>query len=339
MMPRLELSRSQILCFRRRVGSLDERLPAGAHSLRRAAWAGLQDSMPRAALLSIHARVDRTASTTWEHPSLTQLWGPRFSAYVVAVKDLAIFSLGRLPDHGPRRERARDTAARLHAFLDGLRMPFGQAGRAMGVQPNSLRYAALTGTILLRWDGAHQPVVWTAEAPNMDARNARLELVRRYLHILGPATASSFARWAGMRPTEVRTAFQALADELTPVHTPIGDAWILASDEARFRAQPGPAAPARLLPSGDAYFLLWGADRALLVPEAKRRAALWTTRVWPGALLVGGEIVGLWRRSAADVSIETWRCLSSKERDAVEAEAVSLPLPGLNDPIAVRWGR
>lgn len=117
MMPRLELSRSQILCFRRRVGSLDERLPAGAKSLRLAAWAGLQDSMPRAALLSIHARVEHTASATWEHPSLTQLWGPRFSAYVVAAKDLAVFSLGRLPDHGPRRERARDTAARLHAFL------------------------------------------------------------------------------------------------------------------------------------------------------------------------------------------------------------------------------
>jgi len=61
--------------------------------------------------------------------------------------------------------------------------------------------------------------------------------------------------------------------------------------------------------------------------------------VWPGALLVGGEIVGVWRRSATDVSIESWRSLSSKERDAVEAEAESLPLPGLNDPIAVRWDR
>ncbi|HTR36169.1 MAG TPA: hypothetical protein VMH80_09720 [Bryobacteraceae bacterium] len=53
--PRLELTRSQILAFRRQAGSLDERLPAGAKSLRQIAWAGLQDSMPRAALLSIHA--------------------------------------------------------------------------------------------------------------------------------------------------------------------------------------------------------------------------------------------------------------------------------------------
>ena len=47
---RLRLTRQQILAFRRRVGGLEKRLPAGAESLRRAAWAGLQDSMPRAAL-------------------------------------------------------------------------------------------------------------------------------------------------------------------------------------------------------------------------------------------------------------------------------------------------
>ena len=55
----LELTRAQILAFRRQVGALEERLPRGARSLRQAAWAGLQDSMPRAALLSIHARVER----------------------------------------------------------------------------------------------------------------------------------------------------------------------------------------------------------------------------------------------------------------------------------------
>jgi len=324
--PRLKLSRLQILSFRRRVSSIDERLPAGAKSLRRAAWAGLQDSVPRAALLSIHARVEGTSSASWEHPSLVQLWGPRFSDYVIASKDLPIFSLGRLPEDGRRRARAHDTARRLHAFLAGRRMPFGQAGRGMGVPPNSLRYASPTGTVLLRWDGAHQPVVWTVPPPDMDPAHARRELARRYLHIFGPATAASFARWAGIPGAEANSAFTALAGMLTPTSTPIGDAWILASDEGQFRAQPGPAAQARLLPSGDAYYLLWGADRQILVPDAKRRAELWTTRVWPGALLVGGEIVGTWRRAAAEVSINVWRRLSSAEREAVEAEAKSLPL-------------
>jgi hypothetical protein len=152
---RRELSRSQILAFRRQVGSLDERLPMAVKSLRPAAWAGLQDSMPRAALLSLHARVARADPTLWEHPSFVQLWGPRYSNYVVAAKDLPIVSLGR--------------------------------------------------------------------------------------------------------------------------------------------------------------------------------------RVWPGALLVSGEIGGVWRRASAEVTIETWRRLSSSEREAVEVEALSLPLPGLDGPIVIRW--
>jgi len=333
---RLELSRSQILSHRRRVGSIDERLPGGAKSLQRAAWAGLQDSVPRAALLSIHARVQRTGSTSWEHPSLVQLWGPRFSDYVVASRDLAIFSLGRLPEDSRRRARAYDTARRLHECLDGRRLPFGEAGRAMGVAPNSLRYAAPTSTVLLRWDGARQPVIWTVPAAAMDPGHARLELARRYLHIFGPATPASFARWAGTGRPEARSTFAALADEAIPAATPIGDAWILASDEDRFRSKPVPATGVRFLPSGDAYYLFWGADRELLVPDAALRAKLWTTRVWPGALLVDGEIAGTWRRSSSEVSIDLWRRLSSAERDATEAEGMSLPL-GLPNLINVRW--
>src|SRR5436305_1527421 len=166
----LALNREQILAFRRRVGALDERLPPGDDSLRQAAWAGLQDSMPRAALLSVHARLSGTEPPTWEHPSLVQLWGPRYQVNVVA--------------------------------------------------------------------------------------------------------------------SAVVAAFRQLEDELTPVRTPNGDAWLLTADEQAARAAAAAPAPARLLPSGDAYYLLWGADRALLVPDAARRDQLWTSRVWPGALLV-----------------------------------------------------
>src|SRR5204863_1877782 len=94
----LRVTRTQILAYRRRVGALDRRLPAGTRSLRRAAWAGLQDSMPRAALLSIHARVRGADPSSWEHPSLVQVWGPRFSTYVVPARDRALFTLARLPD-------------------------------------------------------------------------------------------------------------------------------------------------------------------------------------------------------------------------------------------------
>jgi winged helix DNA-binding protein len=117
----------------------------------------------------------------------------------------------------------------------------------------------------------------------------------------------------------------------------MGDAWILAADEPSFLRAPHQPAPARLLPSGDAYWVLQGADRDLLVPDETRRPLLWTPRVWPGALLIDGEIVGTWRRANAVVSISTWRVLTPAERDAVESEAGALPLPDLAGKIRVRW--
>src|SRR5207302_1520521 len=203
--------------------------------------------MPRAALVSIHARVEGTEPSTWEDSSLVQLWGPRHHAYVIPARDLAVFSLGRLPDEGGALRVAEDLAARLHLFLSGARMTYGEAGRA------------------------------------------------------------------------------------------VGDSWILTSDEPAFRAARRRAASARLLPSGDAYFLLQGGDRELLVPDASRRRALWTPRVWPGAVLVDGEIVGTWRRALGTVTIEAWRRLTRAARDAVETEAASLPLPEIQGRVVTRW--
>jgi Winged helix DNA-binding domain len=332
----LELTRAQILGFRRRVGALDERLPRGARSLRTAAWAGLQDSMPRAALLSIHARVEEAHPSSWEDRSLVQVWGPRYSVFVVPARDHAVFTLARLPDAGRGRQRAEDMAARIHGFLRGRRMSDNEVATGLGVH-NALRYATATGTLLIRWEGARAPVIWTVPRPEIDSFDARCELARRYLHVYGPSTAPAFAKWAGIGSAEARAAFEALGKTLTPVRTQIGDAWILARDEAAFRESGRPPGAARLLPSGDAYWLLQDADRELLVPDAGQRAELWTPRVWPGAVLVGGEIVGTWRRAHADLSIQSWRRLTRAERGAVEAEAQSLPLPGIEGQISVRW--
>src|SRR4029079_3591657 len=98
-------------------------------------------------------------------------------------------------------------------------------------------------------------------------------------------------------------------------------------------------APARLLPSGDADFLLHGAERELLVPRAAPRGPLWTSSVGPGALLVDGEIRGTWRRAKHTLRIDAWGRLSRGAREAVEAEASTLPLPGVERPTEVAWAR
>jgi Winged helix DNA-binding domain len=294
--------------------------------------------MPRAALLSIHARVEGAGPSAWEDPSLVQVWGPRYQVYVVAARDLAVFTLGRLPDGGMIRRRAEDLAARLHAHLDGARMRYDDAGQALGTHGNNLRYAALTGTLAIRWEGARRPTVWTVPPPKITAAEATLELARRYLHIYGPARPAAFAKWAGIGAAKAVRVFDELGTELIAVATPSGEAWMLARDEPTIREAPAPAAAARLLPSGDAYTLQGTSEeRALLVPDARNRGELWTPRVWPGAVLVAGEIVGTWRRAQRTFTIQTWQKLSRSAREAVLAEAESLPLPETGGPMVVGW--
>ena len=189
----------------------------------------------------------------------------------------------------------------------------------------------------MRWDGARQPTIWTVPPPTLDPIEARLELARRYLHIFGPTTGEAFAEWAGIAPARGRATFDALAT-LRPVRTPVGDGWILAEDTEALRSSLGGAvAPARLLPSGDTYFLLHGADRELLVPDPGRRRMLWTPRVWPGAVVVDGEVAGTWRRAGAVVTIQAWQRLSPAARESIELEAQSFPLPAVQGRVRVRW--
>lgn len=269
---------------------------------------------------------------------LAQVWGPRFHVYVVPARDLAVFTLGRLPEAGKTRQTAEDLAARLHALLRGARMRYDDAGQALGVHGNALRYAALTGTLAIRWEGARRPTVWTLPQPEIDPMEATLELARRYLHVFGPGTPKGFAKWAGIGARTAVGVFDDLDSTLIRVRAPTGDAWILARDEPTVRERPGPAAPCRLLPSGDAYTLgVTSEDRALLVPDTGQRHELWTPRVWPGAVLVAGKVVGTWRRTQGLVTIRTWQRLSRAAREAVVAETESLPLPELAGPIVARW--
>jgi hypothetical protein len=255
---------------------------------------------------------------------------------VVAKPDFPLFSLARLPEDEKGRLRAQQMAERLRAHLRDKRMTDRELGTALRIG-NEMRYATTTGTLAIRWGGARAPVVWAVDVPDVDPADARRELARRYLHIFGPSTSEGFARWAGISRRSAVETFASLERSLLPVRSPLGDEWLLTEDEPAMRGAAAAPAPALLLPSGDAYFLLLhGAERKLLVPREDQRQRLWTSRVWPGALLVEGEIRGTWRRAQHKVRIEAWTRLSRKAHDAVEAEASALPLP-IDRPIEVVW--
>jgi hypothetical protein len=335
----LTVTREQIIRFRLAANGLNAKLPIDAASLRRAAWAGLQDSMPRAALLSIHARVAGTPAEVLDDPALVQGWGPRFSTYAIAAVDVPIFTLSRMPDGAKGRHRAESTADELARVLGERRMKDREAHKLLAGHPFHMRYATATGRLLIRWEGALAPTIWMVPRPEMSVTDARKEMARRYLHVFGPTTAEAFAEWAGISGRAGATTFEALASELVPVTTPFGEEWLLATDEELLRSPAETSARARLLPSGDTFWLQWGRGRQLLVPDEKRRSELWTSRVWPGALMVDGEISGVWRRASEKVEIDLWRPLTKAQQEAVEEEARQMPLPGLTKPISARFGQ
>jgi hypothetical protein len=53
--------------------------------------------------------------------------------------------------------------------------------------------------------------------------------------------------------------------------------------------------------------------------------------------VVDGEVAGTWRRAGAVVTIQPWRRLPPAAREAVELEAQSFPLPGVQGQMRVRW--
>ena len=219
-------------------------------------------------------------------------------------------------------------------------MSYAEAGHAMGVHPNSLRYGTTTGRILIRWEGARRPLIWTVPAPEMSVEDARLELARRYLHVLGPGTADAFGDWAGIRPARASRIVDALAADADTGRD--ADRRSLDPDDAT-RPRSGRRRGRSRRPSASCRAATRGSSSRAPIASCwsrtpRRRPELWTPRVWPGALLVDGEVRGTWRRANAVVDIDPWGPLSPADRQRVEAEAASLPLPGIERDIRVRWG-
>src|SRR2546427_378154 len=87
------ITREHVLAFRQRATYLHRRLPPGR--LVEAAFAGLQDSAPRSAVLALYARVKDVSPSAWKDPGFVQVWGPRGAVYVVPRRDVGVFTLGR----------------------------------------------------------------------------------------------------------------------------------------------------------------------------------------------------------------------------------------------------
>jgi hypothetical protein len=325
----VRVDRERVLRFRARAGHLHERLPAT--SIAAAASGGLQDTAPRAALVALHARVAGAAADSWENPALVQIWF-RGADYVVPRADVGVFTLGCLPRDPDRQRDLERLADDVHRVLDGearhAREVYAELGRELTFL---VRAAAVTGRLHIRWDASTIRIIG-ADRPKIEPEEARLELARRFLRWFAPATRERFRWWAGISKPDAAATWAALEPDLVEVEFAGRTGHVLQENVSALR-RARPIEGARLLPSDDPFQKI---DVDLLVPDEQLRTQT-RPKFVSQAMLLDGEVAGVWHRQARKVRLVPWRRMNEPAREAFEGEAMSLPIPPLSRPMRVRW--
>jgi hypothetical protein len=344
--PALEVTLERVFAFRVARSHLARRLPVEAHD--DAAWGGLQDTVPRAALTALHARMGGVHPGSWEHPSLWQVWF-RMSDYVVPARDFGVFTLGAMPRQQERSEPLLRTAGAVAEVLEGRSLPNSEVVEALtrrgGISERphfALREACAAGRYRIRWD-ARSVTVISAAPSSIDGEEARRELARRYLRWHGPGTARRFATWAHVPPADAAETFRQLAPELIPVAVNREPRCAHALDEQALRVaevEPG----VRFLMLGDPLLAM---DRALFDPpvasrpgptidERGRGVSSRLRNSLAGRILVDGALIGSWGRREHHLAVHLWRTPGTATRRRVGAEAASFDGP-IGREIEVSW--
>ena len=243
--------------------------------------------------------------------SLAQLWGPRYHTYAVPKRDFALFSLGRHPETAKSRLRAERMAERMHAQLDGSRMldrNIAEAHSASETRSGTPRRRARSRSAgrarERRPCGPCPPTRLIRPTRAASSPDAIAASSGRPRLTASPAGPGSRVPLSGHRVRVARRGAAAGSNaNRRRVAARRGRAHHARRRDARRTRTP--AAERRcLLPARRRR------ARAARPPRADQRQRLWTSRVWPGALLVDGEIRGTWRRAQHTVRIETWGRLS-----------------------------
>ncbi|RZU51836.1 winged helix DNA-binding protein [Krasilnikovia cinnamomea] len=186
---------------------------------------------------------------------------------------------------------------------------FQHAGLAGGVRVESRGRDAMLGPI--------------ADWPGRPEQNQGIgELITTYLRMLGPAAPAAVAKYLGSATTEIRTVWP---DGLAQVRVDGRTVW-LPEDRVAALRKAAPVPGVRLLPPMDA--LLQARDRDVLVPDRKQQREVWRVLGNPGALLLDGEIAGVWRAKLGakrvELTVTPFGGLSAAARKQVEGEAAAV---------------
>ncbi|SDS88845.1 winged helix DNA-binding domain-containing protein [Microlunatus soli] len=137
---------------------------------------------------------------------------------------------------------------------------------------------------------------WLAAAPKpqpkpkkLSPKQARIELLNRYLRCYGPSTPERLAEWAGVAPSVAQRIWD--QGDLEQVRFEDHDAWVVAGAAKDYVDAPEPPA-VRVIPPYDPY--LYQRDRATIADPAVHKQ-LWRATGNPGVVLERGRVTGTCR--------------------------------------------
>ena len=214
-----------------------------------------------------------------------------------------------------------EVSRRLAEVMPEPYLRYCRACKATHLYEMPFRLSAVRGGLELRPDTSPPILQRIHGFTKPSVPDARFDLIRAYLRLLGPATPKHVAEFIDAPVKDVQARWP---EDVTEVTVGREKRWVLAADEKPLET--AEVHLTRLLAPFDLF--LQARDRATLVPDAGHAKQLWPVLGRPGAVLVDSELVGAWRPrkagNALTVAVEPWRPFDKPTRAAVSEQAERL---------------
>jgi hypothetical protein len=214
-----------------------------------------------------------------------------------------------------------EVSKQLTSLLDKPYLRYCRPCAATHLYEMPFRLAALRAGLELQ-PGTSPPVLQRIARFRVAAKvPERLDVVRAYLRLLGPATPKHVADYLDAPVKDVKDRWPA---DAVAISVDGESRWALLDDVEQLGD--ARSAVTRLLGPFDLF--LQARDRDLLVHDATKVKALWPVLGRPGAVLRNGQIAGTWRpRQAAGkltLAVDLWKPPSTTVRRDIAAQAERL---------------
>jgi hypothetical protein len=176
---------------------------------------------------------------------------------------------------------------------------------------------------------------WAPYSRELSQEESLAELARCYFVGHGPATVYDFAWWAGLTVSEARVGLEAVKQELSSEAIDGEEYWMKsgAPDNTVYDAS-----RVYLLPGFDEYLLGYRGRSAVLTEEHALKVVPGRNGVFRPIIVVGGRVVGTWKRrlkkNSIGITLNPFTHLGDSQQGAIEAaksysEFVGLPLSSI----------